>query len=216
MSISPTQEINKSGWLQVAARISWGSSFAFILLLTLLHFLKPELDPSWRFISEYELGAYGWVMQLAFFCLTLSCATLVVAIFQDARTIAGYIGMGLVLLAAFGMALAGVFVPDEVNRLHEVGAMLDHLPFGAILINWSLARKGTWDQARTMLATTAFIPLLGLILFIGSMILMLPQNEGKPGPNVLVGWPNRIMILAHCAWIIPLGRYAELRMKHQK
>ena len=40
----------------------------FLGLLALLHFLKPELDPAWRMISEYEIGRFGWMMRLAFFC----------------------------------------------------------------------------------------------------------------------------------------------------
>jgi hypothetical protein len=36
------------------------------------HFLKPEFDPSWRMVSEYAIGRWGWVMQLAFFSLTIA------------------------------------------------------------------------------------------------------------------------------------------------
>jgi hypothetical protein len=38
--------------------------FASILLATLflLHFLKPELDPVWRMISENEFGRFGWLI----------------------------------------------------------------------------------------------------------------------------------------------------------
>jgi hypothetical protein len=28
----------------------------FLALLILLHVLKPEFDPTWRMISEYEIG----------------------------------------------------------------------------------------------------------------------------------------------------------------
>jgi len=31
----------------------------FLTILFLLHFLKPELDPAWRMISEYEIGRLG-------------------------------------------------------------------------------------------------------------------------------------------------------------
>ena len=179
----------------------------FILLLGALHILKPDLDPSWRFISEYELGDYGWVMRAAFLCLALSCAGLLVAIVSQVRGVVGYLGLGLLLLAAFGMTLAGIFVPDRVNRLHEVGAMLDHLPFAALFINWSLSRNKSWSTGRSMLRWTAGIPMLGLVIFIVSMGIMLPRNGGQPGPEVLVGWPNRIMILAHCAWLMPVAWY---------
>ena len=52
----------------VAAQLSLVAVGAFSLLLVLLHVLKPEIDPSWRMISEYEIGRYGWAMRLAFVC----------------------------------------------------------------------------------------------------------------------------------------------------
>ena len=42
-----------------AARLSFGGAATFMVLLTALHFIKPELDPSWRMISEYEIGRHG-------------------------------------------------------------------------------------------------------------------------------------------------------------
>jgi hypothetical protein len=45
----------------VASRMAIIFSVTFLAILFLLHFLKPELDPSWRMISEYEIGRYGWM-----------------------------------------------------------------------------------------------------------------------------------------------------------
>lgn len=201
---------------RTAARVAFAASAAFIVLLAALHFLRSDLDPSWRFISEYELGDYGWMMQIAFFCLALSCGSLCLAIGSQMRGVAGYIGLALILLAALGMTLAGIFVPDPVNRLHEVGAMLDHLPFGAVLISWSLSRNEAWSTSRRMLFWTAGLPLLGLVIFVASMIVMLPRNGGQPGPEVLVGWPNRIMILAHCAWLMPIAWHVSISLPSTK
>lgn len=189
----------------LAAQSSFFASGLFILLLAALHFLRPDLDPSWRFISEYELGNYGWMMRLAFFALALSCVSLVVAIAGQVRGIVGYLGLGLIVLAAAGMTLAGIYAPDKDNRLHEVGAMLDHLPFAALFVTWGLLRNPDWSKFRTTLLMTAGLPLLGLAIFVASMVIMLPRNDGQPGPEVLVGWPNRIMILAHCAWLMPVA-----------
>ena len=43
---------------QKAARMVVIFSTTFIAILFLLHFLEPEFDPSWRMISEYELGRW--------------------------------------------------------------------------------------------------------------------------------------------------------------
>lgn len=41
------------------ARFALMFGIAFLLLLASLHLIEPEFDPSWRMISEYELGKYG-------------------------------------------------------------------------------------------------------------------------------------------------------------
>jgi hypothetical protein len=188
-----------------AALLSLVASAAFILCLGALHVLRPDLDPSWRFISEYEIGDYGWVMRLAFFALALSCASLGVALVSQVPTIAGYLGLALLVLSAIGMIVAAIFAPGGAGGLHEVGAMLDSLPLAALLMSWSLSPNGAWSPVRRTLAWTAGIPLLGLVIFLLSLAVMLPRNGGQPGPEVLAGWPNRIMILAQCAWLIPVA-----------
>src|ERR1700730_6638555 len=83
---------------RVAACLCFAASAAFIILLAALHILRPDLDPSWRFISEYELGDFGWVMRVAFFCLALSCGSLCVAVVSQVRGVTGYLGLALLLL----------------------------------------------------------------------------------------------------------------------
>jgi hypothetical protein len=41
---------------------------AFLAILSVLHVLEPEFNPP-HLISEYQLGRFGWLMSLAFFCL---------------------------------------------------------------------------------------------------------------------------------------------------
>ena len=53
---------------------------AFLAILVLLHFLKPELAPSWRMISEYEIGRLGWIMRLAFVCWGAGVLALTIAV----------------------------------------------------------------------------------------------------------------------------------------
>ena len=44
---------------RVPARAAFAFTVTFVLLLAALHVIKPEIDPSWRFISEYALGDHG-------------------------------------------------------------------------------------------------------------------------------------------------------------
>lgn len=193
-----------------AARIAFGAGISFLVLLTLLHILKPELNPSWHFISEYAIGNSGWLMVLAFFTLSAGYAALFLALKSQVQTIGGKIGLALLLISAVGFAIAGIFVTDPIitppdqrsmtGQLHELGALLDLTPFAAPLIAWSLARHNpNWASAKRALWATAWLPLIGLVVFSGAVALLSP--EGKFGSDVLVGWPNRFLIVTYCVWL---------------
>jgi hypothetical protein len=104
-------------------------------------------------------------------------------------------------MSATGMTLAGVFAPGSNSRLHDVGAMLDLVPFAALLLAWSLSRNERWASTRVSLWTVALLPPLGLLVFMVSMSIMLSRNGGRPGPSVFVGWQNRFMIVVQCIWL---------------
>src|SRR5665648_39410 len=98
----------------------------FLVILFLLHFLKRELDPSWRMISEYEIGRFGWMMRLAFFSWGVSVLALLITIWPFLQPISGTISRWwfvLIVIALFG---AGIFKtnaitennPNPINTLH--------------------------------------------------------------------------------------------------
>lgn len=199
---------------RTAARLSLAAAATFLVLLAALHFIKPELDPSWRMVSEYEIGRYGWVMSLAFLSLALSCATLFVAIRSQIRTTGGRVGLALLLVCAIGMTIGGIFTADPITAsqdeltthgtLHGVGGLLGipTFPIAATLISRSLARNQAWTPARRSLLWTAGLTWIGLLAFAFSMAVMLPQNGGEFGPDVLIGWPNRLFMVANGAWLM--------------
>src|SRR5687768_5770605 len=84
---------------QISAKVSLWSAFIFLDLLITLHFLKPDLDPSWHFISEYQVGRFGWMMSLAFLSLAVSCIALSFALWSHVKII-GSIGLFLLIVSA--------------------------------------------------------------------------------------------------------------------
>src|SRR5690349_21149676 len=58
----------------VAARLAASGSIAVAMIILALHAIRPEYQPSWRFISEYAIGPGGWIMQAAFLLWAASCA----------------------------------------------------------------------------------------------------------------------------------------------
>ncbi len=207
----PVTEISRP-----AARLSLAAAATFVVLLAALHLLEPEFDPSWNFISEYALGRYGWIMVIAFFALAVSYGALFIALQQQLRTIVGRIGLALLLISAAGLAMAGVFKTDPITTssaaattsgiLHNIGGTLGlAMPLAALLICWHLARNPTWYAAPLLWATG--IAVASTVAFIASIILLVP-SDGQFGPDVLVGWPGRIEILAYSAWLMVVARQA--------
>jgi hypothetical protein len=190
--------------------LSFWLSVIFIALLASLHILKPELDPSWNFISEYQVGRFGWLMSLAFFALGISCIFLSISLWKKINSV-GKIGVLLLVISGFGMIIAAIFKTDALNtsselvtqsgKLHQLGAMMDQIPFAALLITIGLFRKKTWQIKRWLLILTLVLVWFGFIYFVASIRTQFPV-DGKFGSNVLVGWQNRIMIVTQAFWLI--------------
>ena len=197
-----------------------------MVLLAALHFIKPELDPSWHFISEYAIGDYGWMMVLAFLSLALSYVSLFVAIRSQLRTIAGSIGLALLLLSALGLTIAAIFTTDPITvskdavttegTIHNLGGTLGiAMPFAAALIGLKLARNPGWSSAKRPLLWATGLALVAFVVSFFSLGVMLSQSGGEFGPDVLVGWPNRIEMLAYCVWLMTVA-WQAVKLRGQR
>jgi hypothetical protein len=45
----------------IAAKAAIGASLAYLAILVLLHFIKPEVTPSWQTLSIYSRCDWGWL-----------------------------------------------------------------------------------------------------------------------------------------------------------
>jgi len=208
---------------QTAARLSLAATATFVALLAALHAFKPGLDPSWRVISESAVGHHGWMMVLAFLSLGLGCVALFIAIRSQLRTIGGRIGLAFLLISAAGLVIAAIFTTDPITAsgkdvtthgsLHVLGAGLGTgIPIAAALISWQLARSPAWSSVRRSLIGVTLLAWIGFLVFSVSAATMPAQNDGKFGPDVLIGWPNRFMMLAYCGWLMTVAsRALQLR-----
>lgn len=194
----------------IFALVSIFSGALFVLLLCSLHLLQPEFDPTWRFISEYALGDFGWMMHLAFGLLALAQISVAITIFPHIRTVTGYIGLVILGISAIGVIIAGIFVTDPISvspddatfsgSMHSIGAMLDYTPLAALLISLSLCRLDVWRPMKRVMLTTAMIAIVAMLVF----VLQFPQ-DGQFGPEVLAGMFGRFLILAEITWLIVVG-----------
>ncbi len=209
-----------------AARAAFALAAIVLLLLAALHVLSPEFDPSWRVVSEYANGHYGWVLSLMFACWALSTWALAYAVRSQLTTTAGKIGWWFLVVAGLGEALAAFF---DINQpMHGVAGLLGvvGLPVAAVMISMTLVRNPAWAHARKQLLWTANLTWIVVLLMAASLPLLfvtyvhagghVPAN-GQPlplgtvlpaGVIALVGYFNRLLIVANCAWAMVTAWYA--------
>jgi len=211
---------------RTAALLAFAGAATFAVLLAALHYIKPELDPSWHFISEYAIGDYGWIMVLAFLSLALGYVSLFVAIRSQVRTVIGRIGLALLLISALGLTIAAIFTTDPITvsenavttegTLHNLGGTLGiAMPFAAALMGWKLARNPAWSLAKRPLLWATGLALVAFLVSFVSLGVMVSRSGGEFGPDLLVGWPNRIEIVAYSVWLMVVARQA-IRVRSQR
>ncbi len=135
-----------------AARLTIAAAATTILLLASLRVLSPEFDPSWRMVSEYANGHYGWVLALMFAAWAVSSWALAFALRAEARTMPVKIGLALLTLAGVGEAMAAPFDIND-DALHSLAGALGMLglPIAALLISVNLGRTAPWSAAKRTL-----------------------------------------------------------------
>jgi hypothetical protein len=208
----------------IAARLTFAAAAIHLILLAALHIIKPDFDPSWRMVSEYSIGRFGWVMVLAFLSMALSCLYLFVAIRSQIGTNGGKIGLVLILIVAGALTAAAIFKADPMTaskdaltthgNLHGLASMIGvpGFPIAAMLISISLVRNEAWYSARKSLLWTANLTWISVLLMLITLAITLPMSGGKFGPDVLIGWPNRLEMLVYCVWLMTIAwRANQLR-----
>lgn len=202
----------------VAARISIYFTIAALALLALLHILSPEFDPSWRMVSEYALGNYGWVLSLMFITWAISSWVLVFSLTPHVKTVAGKIGLFLLILSGIGAAMASIFDVHQ-EAMHGVAALIGvpTMPVAAMLISVSLIRNPAFASFRKPLLLTANLTWIILVLMVASLMILMhgfKQAGVTPGtvPKVLPagvialdGWVNRLLIIIDIFWAITVA-----------
>ena len=196
-----------------AARLSIVAAAVVLLSLASLHVLSPEFDPSWRVVSEYANGQYGRVLSLMFVAWGISSWALAVAIRAQLKTTAGKFGLGFLVAAGLGQAMASVC--DINHPLHGVAGMLGvfGLPIAAMMISVTLGRIQAWSGAKTLLLWTGNSTWVILVIMIAALMVMI-VGRTRGGKLALVGYPNRLLVVLDCAWTMTVAGQA-IQLRHQ-
>ena len=200
----------------ITARLSLAAAIATLLTLAVLHILSPEFAPAWRMVSEYANGNYSWVLSLMFIFWAISSWSLAFTLWSEVKTTAGKVGLYFLVAAGIGEAMAAVF--DINHSLHGLASLIGigGLPIAALLISTSLGRMDDWSAAKKSLLVTANLTWISVLLMGITFAILISTFTQAGGdmtstevPTTLpdgviawVGWANRFLIVAYCAWVI--------------
>lgn len=187
-----------------------------LLLLASLHVLSPEFDPSFRMVSEYALGHYGWVLSLMFLAWGISAWALAVALWSQVKTRAGKVGLWFLVIAGIGEAMASIFDITH-DPGHSIAGVLGIgcFPIAALLLSVSLGRVQAWRGVKSLLLWIANLNWISVVLLIATLVLMtvqfvqitgghLPQQAPTHLPAGVLGldgWADRLIVLSNCLWV---------------
>ena len=214
----------------IGAPLSIAAAVAVLLLLASLHVLSPEFDPSFRMVSEYALGHYGWVLSLMFLAWGISSWALAVAIWSQVKTKAGKVGLWFLVIAGLGEAMASVFdVTHDTG--HSIAGMLGMggFPIAAVLLSVSLGRLHAWRGAKKPLLWIANLSWISVVLLGATLVLMtvqfvqvnggqLPQHAPAQLPAGVIGldgWADRLFILSNCLWLL-VAAWQAMKLADQR
>jgi hypothetical protein len=128
------------------------------------------------------------------------------AIRSEVRTIGGQVGLVLLVAAGAGEAMASVF---DLRRLapHNLAAAvaIPSLPIAATLISVSLGRTRRWRPASRAMLWAANLTWFSLAAMAAAMFSL---HRKAGAPRVPIGWPNRLLIVIYCTWVIVVAWHA--------
>ena len=182
----------------VVQRVVFVCAAYYAIVVTALHFLEPEFDPRFRFISEYALSAHGWLVTTTFFVLGL--APFVVAMgLRHAHQSSwnARFGIGLLAVGALFIWLSGIF-KDSLPHLLAGVVAFPSVVMAVLLLSWSFRQTEGW---RTISRATLFIA-LGMLLAFLSMVIEVG----------MLGLQQRVFIFLFLLWLsIVIHRFVRVR-----
>ena len=189
--------------LAAATALLWG------LIIIYLHFIKPQLDPAAHTVSEYARPPKGWIMQIAFYCMAVSCLSLALA----GWPYLDHAGLVLLAIIGVGFAGAGIFVTDAhfitdgnltpTGVLHTAFAsvVIPFFPVMATLLSVNMDRIDFWRSFHSLLLVLAGMTWVGCAGFSWAIVRSASDRAGQ-GAYIPVGYYQRFMIFWFTTWII--------------
>ena len=172
--------------------------------IVLLHVLRTDFDPRYRYLSEYVRGPYGALMTSTFFVLSAGSLALSLGLWRSVSSKLRFLpGLLLWLTWAGAVFLAGIYTgdlqgapPTRIGKIHDQMGMIAFpsatlaLPLVSLALCWEDEWRSAWPA--TMLLSLAVI-----------VCFLALDRFGEMG---LGGFGQRIFLGATLMWMWILGR----------
>lgn len=188
----------------LASYITLSSVACYAAVIALLHVLRTDLDPKYRYLSEYARGPYGALMTSTFFVLSVGSLAVSVGLYRSVTSRLRFApGLLLWLAWACSVFLAGIYTGDlqgtphtRMGRIHDHMGMIAFPSASAALLLLSLGLR--WEKGWRSVWHRAM--LLSVIALVSFLVL---DRFGQMG---LGGLDQRIFLAATLIWMWIIGR----------
>jgi len=181
----------------------------YILIVVVLHFLRPDYHPARRFLSEYAVGRFGGLGTAAFCVLAGTTAALAALLFLKARhssfllavcILLGLVSVGFCVLALFPTDLCDPKggpppIRTVTGNIHDTttGIMSAALCVAAALLPFAYGRDTRWRPAFSTAAV--FAVLIPLAFCIANLVSWQWRGAGQ-----------RVAVATGLTWIFANAR----------
>jgi hypothetical protein len=204
---------DRAGRAKRLAEIATACFGYFVVVLVLLHVLRPDYTPVDHMISDYAVGRLGWVMTTAFVALAAGCLTLGLGMaVAGPRSLPGRAAVLLLWVATVGLLVTATFPTDletaattSTGNIHTASFLVNvvSMILCALLFAVGFRQSDDWRGYR---GASLVLAIALLAAFIAQFMTL---HRGAP-----YGLTNRLFVAVLMVWLVATAtqlRHVTLR-----
>jgi len=207
--------------LPALAYVGLGGVGSFVVAVCLLHWLQPDLAPLDEAVSYYVHGTHGWLLTAGLLGLGFGSLALTAGSANTTGT-GSRVGRWFLTVWSAGAILGGIFPADPAGTWDQPPSLAGIIHGNAALVAFvafpvaanHLSRNFRRDSRSVpfagVLQVLAWASAVSLFAFMGSLTPVLVS----PGPPILLGLAERILLAVYVAWLVVVA-VALLRRKSE-
>jgi hypothetical membrane protein len=186
--------------------------FAYALVaLAVLHVLRPDYAPATNFVSNYAVGAHGWIMTTFFVAFSLGLLALSASLYSSgARTAHIAAGLAALTVTAAGLIVTAIYPTDLPGAAYTRSGDIHELAFrinvvgilvGVLVISAAVGAQPVWRRYRRTLWALAGLVVAALVIQFATL------RKGLP-----FGLANRFFVVTVFAWMMFVAHRIRTRI----